>query len=176
VNMLLWAGLAANALVQLRMAVLEVQDGEDRVQAKEATPNDVFCWQSDGIPYVVLRTIFSPVITTYSIGKSLLPAALGIGKFLLFPRGIKSKFAREQEAKAARELLEKQVRDAEVLVHTWVPGEILFAEHEPEQVALTWDHAADAFDVLCNHVARTAGQPWSPAAPTKTRIKAEVTA
>jgi hypothetical protein len=151
---LIWAALIVNALVHLRLSILRVQDGQDRVDAGLAEPNKTACWQQWGKVDVALDVLFSPIVTAYKGTKFLL-------KVLLFPRGIKSKFAKWQEAEAARELLEKQVQDAEVFVHTWVPGEILFAKNQPEQqVALAWDHAADVFDTACDLVARTKGQPW----------------
>jgi hypothetical protein len=177
VNTLLWAGLVANALVHLRLAVLEVQDGEDRVQAGEAKAEAVFCWSQTGsaILHIISRTLLSPALTTYKVGK-----------FLLFPRGIKSKFAKEREAQQLEKLWMEtnkaeaerqaqhwaQVQQLEAYVRAWVPGEILLAKHEPEQVALTWDHAADAFDTFAEQVAQTKGQPWRVGAGQ--RIKARV--
>ena len=116
-----------------------------------------------------MRTAGSPFLTAFKVGK-----------FLLFPRGIKSQFAKEQEAEAAAAALEAarqeellQLKEHEALIRAWAPGELLLAEPQPEQLALTWDHAADVFDAHCKHVADTAGQPWSPAPPKK-RIKAKV--
>lgn len=166
---LLWAGLAANALVHLRFAVLQVQDGEDRVKAGEATPKTVVCWRKDGygVTYVVLRTLASPILTAYKVSK-----------FLLFPRGVKSQFAKEQETKAWEKFfmeteeanlkaeeekqaqLQAQTKELEALILTWAPGEVLLATPQPEQVALGWHAAADVFDAAADHVARTKGEPW----------------
>lgn len=176
-NTLLWAGLALNALAHLRMAVLDVQDGEDRVQAGLNQPSEVLCWQKGGYgkTAVLIRTLVAPLSTIFLVGQ-----------FLLFPRGIKSKFAKEQEVKAkadacaavAAELQQetlRQLAEAEALIQIWTPGEFLTAPAKPEQVALGWHAAADAFDAASDLVARTAGQPWSPApSARRTRIKATV--
>lgn len=169
---LLWAGLLANALVHLRIAVLQVQDGVDRVAAGDKKPVDVIEWKDgEGAFYILIRVLSAPVLTAYAATK-----------FLLFPRGIKSKFAREQEAKAQAEALlqaerdkleelEVQLREAHTLVAVWSPGEFLCPE--PKQLALGWDHAADAFDDAAEHIKRTAGQPWVHPAPRR-RAKARV--
>lgn len=176
-NTLLCAGLAANALLHLRIAVLEVQDGEDRVAAGERTPQDTICWRKGGHgkSFILARTLFSPLIT-----------AFWAGKFLLFPRGIKSRFAKEREAEVAFEARVKaeqeeeqhrllQYQEQAALIQAWAPGEILLAQPQPEseQVALDWHAAADVFDAHAANVARTAGQPWSPQPPKK-RIRAKV--
>lgn len=181
-NMILWAGLVANALVHLRSAVLRVQDGEDRVKAGEFKAEEVICWQEGGvgIPFVILCTMVAPILTAYKVGK-----------FLLFPRGIKSQFAKEQEARdlekrmreweeaalkadeEERAQLLARTKEYEALILAWAPGDILLAAPQPEQLALSWDDAADAFDVHAAHVAATAGQPWSPV-PVKLRVKAKV--
>jgi hypothetical protein len=170
-NMLLWAGLTVNALVHLRYAILKVQDGEDRYKAGQTTPAHLrWANAGDGNWHIAFRVICSPVIT----------ASLAI-KFLLFPRGIKSKFAKEQEAKAKaaakkkeQELLALQLAQAQELIRAWAPGEVLLATPEPADLALGWNHAADAFDAFSDLVARTAGQPWSPAPPPSRRVKATV--
>lgn len=177
-NMLLWAGLAANALLHLRIAVLQVQDGEDRVAAGEYTSHEVVCWRKGGHgkSFVLARTLFSPFITAFWVGKRI-----------LFPRGIKSQFAKEQEAEVAFEAKVKAEQEEEqrrllryqeqaALIKAWVPGEILLAKPQPEpeqQVALDWHAAADVFDAHAANVARTAGQPWSPQ-PVAKRIRAKV--
>jgi hypothetical protein len=174
-NTLLWAGLVANAIVHLRIAVLEVQDGEDQVKAGKVSVHETICWQKGGrgIPTVLVWVLLAPAITAFTVGK-----------FLLFPRGIKSKFAKEQAAlaklAAQAEAEQKQAEEAARryeegvdLIRTWAPGAVLLAapEPQPEQVALGWNHAADAFDVACEMVAATKGQPWSPTPPKK-RIRA----
>jgi hypothetical protein len=167
---LLWAGLAANALVHLRIAVLQVQDGVDRVAAGDKKPREVIRWkEGEGAFYVLVRVLASPVLTAYVAAK-----------FLLFPRGIKSKFARGQEAKAQAEALlqaerdkqeelESQLQEAHALVAVWSPGEFLCPE--PEQVALDWHHAADAFDAAEKILRDNAGQPWVHPAPPRKRTK-----
>jgi hypothetical protein len=122
-------------------------------------------------------TILAPFITTFAVTK-----------FLLFPRGIKSKFAKEQEAKAAAEAAARQrkedeetllvrVREAEELISSWAPGEVLLAETQPAQLALGWTSAADAFDSAADLIKRTAGQPWvHPKPPQQRRIRAKVSA
>lgn len=172
-NTLLWAGLAANALVQLRVGILEIQDEVDRVKAGVLKSSEAWQWNTEASVYLFARVAVSPVITVYKAAK-----------FLMFPRGVKSKFTRQQEAKAkadalAEEMLQRAEREAieykeqAALVATWAPGEILLAAPEPEQVALNWDHAANVFDNWCDHVAATAGQPWKPTPPKK-RVRATV--
>jgi hypothetical protein len=170
---LLWAGLAANALVHLRIAVLQVQDGVDRVAAGDKEPTDVIEWKDcEGAFYIFIRVLASPVLTAYAAAK-----------FLLFPRGIKSRFAREQKAKAQAEALhraerdrqeelEAQLQEAHALVAVWSPGEFLCPE--PEQVALGWHHAADALDAAEKILRDNAGQPWIHPAPPRKRTKAKV--
>lgn len=171
-NTLVWAGLVVNALVHLRMAVLDVQDGEDRVRAGVNTSSEVICWQKGGYgkTAVIFRTIMAPLSTIFLAGK-----------FLLFPRGIKSRFARQQEAEAkldaekkAHEEALRQVAEHEALVRAWAPG-TLIDKPQPEQFALGWHAAADAFDAASELVARTKGQPWSPRPSTRSRqVKAMV--
>jgi hypothetical protein len=164
---LLWAGLIVNALVHLRLEVLEVQDGQDRIDAGETVSNSVSSWDRGGRWDVVLRVLFSPIITAYYVPKFLL-------KHLLFPRGIKSKFARQQEAEAKAQAAADRAAEAAELVRSWAPGEILFAKLEPAMV-LGWSQAADAFDVASELIARTAGQPWvSPPTAKKKPVKAKV--
>lgn len=170
-NTLLLAGLVANAIINLRIAVLMVQDGEDRVQAGQAQVIDTICWQKGGfgVATVIAWTILAPVVSAFYIGKRL-----------LFPRGIKSRFAKEEQARVKAEAEQKEhdlalakLREHEALIQAWAPGEILLAPPEPKQVALGWHDAADAYDAAADLVARTAGQPWSPTAPTS-RVKATV--
>ena len=168
---LLWAGLVANAIAHLRIAVLQVQDGEDRVKASDRKAADTIHWADrSGLPYLAFRVLASPALTTYTIGK-----------LMLFPRGIKSKFAQEQEAKAQAEAslkaerdkqeeFEAQLKEAHTLVAVWSPGEFLCPE--PEQVALGWHHAADAFDAAEKIIRDSAGQPWVHPAPPRRRTKA----
>lgn len=176
-NALLWAGLAANALVNLRIAVLHVQEGTDRVAAGVDKPEETVHWGpgGQGVATVIIWTMISPAVTAFTATK-----------FLLFPRGIKSKFAKEQEAKAAVEAATKlqaekdavflmSFQEAEAIVRAWNPGDIVLAESEPEQLALGWHTAADAFDSAADLIKRTAGQPWvHPKPAPQRRVKAKV--
>lgn len=181
---LLWVGLAVNAVANLRAQVLVVQDGEDRVKAGKATVTDVFAWRSGGFGWgsIILRTLLSPPVTVFMFGKHVL---YPLAKWALFPRGITSKFAKQQAAAAAAAEKERE-REAEAeVLRNWRPGEFLLAPQQPvalpvvtspepmEQVALGWQAAADVFDGWSAMVAETAGQPWSPR-PVVKRIKAKV--
>jgi hypothetical protein len=152
---IIWAALVANALINARVAVLFIQDGEDRVKARVAGKFDVIRWDGIGYLFLVAWVWFAPLITTYWILKKI-----------LFPRGIKSKFAKQQEAKRAREAAATAAAERELELQrtiedmkTWIPGSIVC--EAPQQAALGWEAAADVFDIACAQVSADRGKPWT---------------
>lgn len=168
---IIWAVIVVNALINMRIGILEFQDGEDRVKARQVHADEVLCWSGAGVSALVAWVVFSPIVTIVWLTKKL-----------LFPRGIKSKFAKEQEAKKAKEEAERALQEmeeerkrlfleAQAILVDWAPGSLVTSE--PEQHALGWEAAADVFDAAADQVRRDKGKPWTPSGP-KDRIRAMV--
>lgn len=151
---IIWAVLGINALINARVAVLVIQDGEDRVRAGVEGKLTVVHWDSFGVIVLIGWTYLSPLIT-----------AVWLVRKVLFPRGIKSKFAKEQEARRANEAAVKAAAERELELQrtiedmrTWIPGSIV--GDVPQQMALGWEAAADMFDVAGAKVYEDMGKPW----------------
>lgn len=155
--------LVLNALINARVAVLKIQDNEDRIKAGVLKRQDTdFSWDWWGVFALVAWVFVSPLVS-----------AVWILKKIMFPRGIKSKFAREQEKRAAekkarkaelerRHLMEDQLRE----VLEWAPGSIV-AKEQPQEMAIGWQAAADVFDAAVEKVRRNAGMPWHASASSR---------
>lgn len=117
----MYGALAVNAFFVARKAILFIQDGSDRVEDPESkrTVRNTWCWQDgSGIPVVAGAILASPVLTAYKVVK-----------FLMFPRGLKSDYAKERERREAQERIDRADRELldrmpelERQVRTWRPG------------------------------------------------------
>lgn len=166
------AALLLNAAAWLRKAVLFIQDGTDRVKAGApcpkgchalATTRNTYCWgdgEGTGVLYVVIRTVGSPLLTLHLLVK-----------LALFPRGIKSDFAKEQErqrkaqeAAARQGELEAEVRRLTELVVSWDPGSFIepkaIEAHPIDAATMAWQRAADDFDQAAMLISATKGTAW----------------
>lgn len=110
------------------------------------------------------NALLAPAVTSYWITKKI-----------LFPRGIQSKFAKEQQRKEAlrkaNELLQQQAiererlfKEAQAILVDWAPGAIVAGppnvEREPSS-ALAWLAAADLFDAAADRVRQDTGKVWT---------------
>lgn len=144
--------LVLNALINARVAVLKFQDNEDRIKAGVVNRHETdFSWDWWGLAAFVAWIVFSPFVT-----------AVWILKKVMFPRGIKSKFAREQEKLAAEQRKRDQLRE----VLEWAPGSIV-AKEQPQEMAIGWQAAADVFDAAVEKVRSNAGMPWHASASSR---------
>lgn len=117
----------AGALVMLRHQILSVQNDIDEHQdcydkSSKKKRDEVrwrLGWDEEDYYQVGLHTFFWYAFVAY-----------GIFKFLMFPRGIKSKFAREQEKKAKAKENEARAAKAEEDLRKMQDEVLKFMPHE----------------------------------------------
>lgn len=185
---IMYGALAVNAFFVARKAILFVQNGSDKVAdpANKTTKYEVWCWQDgSGILVVTVAFLASPALTAFKVAK-----------FLMFPRGIKSNYAKEKERREAQERIDqadrellKQMPELERQVRSWAPGGYILdvdqlqadldrIENDTIRVLdakvaehRPWVQAADSFDEYAALIEANAGMPWvqPPTKPAKVR-------
>lgn len=164
----MYGALAVNAFFVARKAILFVQNGSDQVDDPDSkrTKYNTWCWQDgSGHAVVAAAVIASPFITLHKVAK-----------FIMFPRGLKSEYAKELERRKAQEEIDKADRELlkrmpelERQVRSWAPGGyILDSEQLQADVAQIERDTAKALGADERHAALHAAisdtGSWSTAA------------
>lgn len=163
-NWIVWSIWAACSVYSFRRTVLHLQDGADRIAAgapmrddpnTTATKNNTNTWDEFGAIQLIASTLFAPAVVAFRLGKKL-----------LFPRGIKSEFAREQERLLAEQQVffdnerrERETEQAMRQLQAWDPGEYI-ESGAPINPALLQLEAAAQFAEAEKVLRATAGQDW----------------
>lgn len=98
---------------------------------------------------------------------------------LIFPRGVKTKQAKDVARQAALDATRKEderlLAEAQKLVQAWRPPQLIVLESAPEPVedVLTYEVAAKSFNGACDQVWETRGRPWSIGSLAKIRTRAK---